>query len=106
MPTYRKEHDILGEVDLPVDVYYGSFTLRARDNFQISHRTIQSSFIETLALVKKASAFANHHVRQTLSTPQGDHQATSVARVPRLEQPESKRLFEMAIRPPYPDQQP
>ena len=62
MPTFRREHDILGEVDVPVDVYYGSFTLRARDNFQISNTTIQGSFIETLALVKKASAFANHQL--------------------------------------------
>ena len=67
MSTYRKEHDILGEVDVPVDVYYGSFTLRARNNFQISHTTIQSSFVETLALVKKASAFANHQLG-TLNT--------------------------------------
>ena len=67
MSTYRKEHDILGEVDVPVDVYYGSFTLRARNNFQISHTTIQNSFVETLALVKKASAFANHQLG-TLNT--------------------------------------
>ncbi|MFC1803880.1 aspartate ammonia-lyase [Thermoproteota archaeon] len=62
MSTFRREHDILGEVDVPTDAYYGSFTLRARDNFQISDTTVHMSFIETLALVKKASAYANHQL--------------------------------------------
>jgi aspartate ammonia-lyase len=59
MVSFRKEKDILGEIDVPIDAYYGSFTSRALDNFQISGIRIHKDFIETLALIKKAAAFAN-----------------------------------------------
>jgi aspartate ammonia-lyase len=59
MVSFRKENDILGDVDVPIGAYYGSFTARALDNFQISGKKIHKDFIETLALIKKAAAFAN-----------------------------------------------
>ena len=33
---YRNEKDLLGSVRIPADAYYGSETMRAYDNFQIS----------------------------------------------------------------------
>ena len=34
--NYRIEHDLLGEREVPSDVYYGVHTLRALENFPIS----------------------------------------------------------------------
>ena len=59
MGSHREERDILGAVRVPAEALYGSFTARARDNFDISGLRIDKAFIETLAEVKKASALAN-----------------------------------------------
>jgi len=58
----RIEKDLLGEREIPADVYWGGHTLRAIENFPISGRTIQAEvpdLIRTFAMVKKASALAN-----------------------------------------------
>ena len=59
----RTETDLLGERDVPADVYWGVHTLRAIENFPISGRTISTEapdIIQAYALVKKATAMANH----------------------------------------------
>ncbi len=58
----RKEKDILGELEVPADVYWGINTQRALNNFQISGRQFPSSFIITLAQVKKAALLANYEL--------------------------------------------
>ena len=55
----RKEHDFLGELEVPDDVYYGVQTLRAMDNFKITGQKVDSDFVQAMAKVKKASALAN-----------------------------------------------
>lgn len=35
----RKEHDFLGEMEIPDDVYYGVQTMRAMENFRITGYT-------------------------------------------------------------------
>ncbi len=57
----RKEHDLLGERDVPAEVYYGVQTLRAMENFNITGISIAhyQSLIESLAMVKMAAARAN-----------------------------------------------
>jgi len=55
----RKERDILGEVQVPAHAYYGSFTQRAFDNFQISSARMHPLLIKALAMVKLAAAQAN-----------------------------------------------
>jgi len=61
MSDYRKEHDSLGELPVPVDAYYGIQTLRARENFHITGITMAHypRLIEALAYVKQAAAEAN-----------------------------------------------
>lgn len=61
---FRKEHDFLGELEIPDDAYYGVQTMRAVDNFKISNYTIGScpALIKALAYVKKASAIANNEL--------------------------------------------
>ena len=55
----RKEHDFLGELDVPVEVYYGVQTLRAMENFQITGQKLDTDFIQCMARVKKATVLAN-----------------------------------------------
>ena len=58
----RKEHDFIGEKEIPNDVYYGVQTARALENFHITgiRMSHQPAFIHAFAYVKKAAAMANH----------------------------------------------
>lgn len=55
----RKEHDFLGEMEIPDEVYYGVQTLRAVQNFHITGERVDPDFIVSMAMVKKAAARAN-----------------------------------------------
>jgi aspartate ammonia-lyase len=57
----RREHDSLGERDVPNHAYYGVQTLRAIENFPFSgiHVRHYEHFVRALACVKKAAALAN-----------------------------------------------
>ena len=59
MVSHRSERDLLGDVRVPADALYGSFTVRAKENFGISGLKIYEGFISTLAEVKKAAAQTN-----------------------------------------------
>jgi len=58
----RHEHDLLGDRDVPFEVYYGVQTLRGLENFNISGVALSfyPLLIEALAMVKLASAKANY----------------------------------------------
>ncbi|MDE1860093.1 MAG: class II fumarate hydratase [Candidatus Micrarchaeota archaeon] len=55
----RIESDVLGNVRIPYDAYYGSETQRALNNFKISQLRMQPELIKTYAMVKLAAALAN-----------------------------------------------
>src|SRR5688572_15399916 len=57
----RTEHDLLGDLEVPADAYYGVQTARALENFQISGIELRQypNFIKALAMVKLAAARAN-----------------------------------------------
>ncbi len=55
----RIENDVLGELEVPAEVYWGINTQRALNNFKISGRQFPESFILSLAKVKKAALLAN-----------------------------------------------
>lgn len=57
----RKEHDFIGELEIPNDKYYGIQTFRALDNFNITGRPLSTEpfMVNALAYVKKAAAMAN-----------------------------------------------
>ncbi len=57
--AYRREEDLLGPLEIPMDVYWGIHTGRAIRNFPLSDRRVRTSLIRALALVKKACAMAN-----------------------------------------------
>ena len=58
---FRTEADLLGEIKVPADAYYGAETARAMENFQISNRYINDfpNIIKALGMVKLAAARAN-----------------------------------------------
>lgn len=57
----RIEHDLLGDMEIPMDCYYGVQTRRAVENFKITGVRISHTpaMIKALAYVKKAAALAN-----------------------------------------------
>ncbi|WP_370851153.1 aspartate ammonia-lyase [Megasphaera sp.] len=55
----RTEHDFLGEMNVPDNVYYGVQTMRALENFHITGEHLDPDFIQAMAIVKKAAALAN-----------------------------------------------
>ena len=57
----RREHDLLGEMEIPVECYFGVQTMRAVENFHISRVRLNffPEFIRALADVKQGAAMAN-----------------------------------------------
>jgi aspartate ammonia-lyase len=60
--AYRVEHDLLGDREVPMDVYYGVHTLRAVENFPITGTpiSIYPDLIRALSSIKHAAALTNH----------------------------------------------
>jgi len=58
---YRIEKDTLGEVNVPVDAYYGAQTQRSIDNFKIAQdiNRMPKEIIGAFAYLKKAAAITN-----------------------------------------------
>lgn len=61
----RIEHDLLGSREISADLYYGINTLRAVENFGISHYTLSDipELIRSMVMVKKAAALANRELQ-------------------------------------------
>jgi aspartate ammonia-lyase len=60
----RREHDLLGDKDVPAEAYYGVHTLRAVENFPITGMRISHypDLIAALAVIKQAAALANREL--------------------------------------------
>lgn len=56
---FRVEKDVLGELEVSTDAYWGINTQRAIKNFQISGKKFPEIFIRSLAQLKKACLLAN-----------------------------------------------
>lgn len=59
--NYRTESDLLGELQVPENAYYGVQTQRAVNNFRISNQQLSSYplFVKALGYVKKGAAKTN-----------------------------------------------
>ena len=55
----RTERDSMGEMEVPIDAYYGAQTMRAIQNFPISGIRFPRRFIRALGLIKLAAAETN-----------------------------------------------
>lgn len=60
---FRIESDSIGEKEVPANAYYGVQSLRAMENFPITHRPLHKEMIKALAEIKKACAVANRQSR-------------------------------------------
>jgi fumarate hydratase class II len=58
-PSFRIEHDTMGDVRVPAEALYRAQTQRAVENFPISGLRLERAHIEALARIKKAAARAN-----------------------------------------------
>jgi len=56
---YRKEHDFLGEREIPADALWGIHTLRAVENFPLAGRPVHPALIHAYGTVKLACARTN-----------------------------------------------
>ena len=59
MPTYRIEHDSMGEMRVPSDALWGAQTQRSVENFPIGDETMPDEIIHAFGILKKAAAQAN-----------------------------------------------
>ncbi|WP_118974139.1 class II fumarate hydratase [Taibaiella koreensis] len=59
--SFRIEKDTMGEVQVPVDAYYGAQTQRSIDNFKIAQdiNRMPKEIIQAFAYLKKAAALTN-----------------------------------------------
>src|SRR3989344_32228 len=55
----RIEEDFLGKAQVPSDAYYGAFTARAANTFQLSSRKVDIRIIRAYTIIKKAAALTN-----------------------------------------------
>ena len=62
--SYRVEHDLLGDRNVPAGAYFGVHTLRAFENFPITGNpiSIYPDLVRALACIKQAAALANEEL--------------------------------------------
>jgi fumarate hydratase class II len=61
--NYRIEKDTMGEVQVPLDKYWGAQTERSRNNFKIGNEgSMPKEIIYAFAYLKKAAAMANYEL--------------------------------------------
>ena len=56
---YRKEYDIIGAINVPVDKYWGASTQRSIKYFDIGDFLVRPIVIKSIAMIKKAAAIVN-----------------------------------------------
>ena len=59
----RVEKDVIGDLEVPKDAYYGIFTERASENFPISGIRIHGEMNRAIVLIKREAAMANVKLR-------------------------------------------
>ena len=58
----RIDKDSLGEVPVPENAYYGPFTARAKEQYQITKLPPHRNFVKSFIMIKKAAAMANENL--------------------------------------------
>ena len=59
----RKEHDFLGELEIPDNAYYGVQTMRAMENFQDYRLYCRSAFYQSLGYGQKGCGLGQYENR-------------------------------------------
>ena len=61
---YRIETDIMGEIEVPVDRYYGAQTARSLIHFDIGEERMPRELIQALGILKKAAVLVNEDLEK------------------------------------------
>ena len=69
--SFRTEHDLLGDREVPADAYYGVHTLRAVENFPISGLRPLPAFVDAVVWIKRSAALT-HRETGRLEKPLAD----------------------------------
>ncbi|VFJ15347.1 aspartate ammonia-lyase [Candidatus Nitrosocosmicus franklandus] len=56
---FRIDKDSIGEIQVPIDAYFGPFTMRAKEQYQITKLPPHRNFVKAFVMIKKAAAIAN-----------------------------------------------
>jgi aspartate ammonia-lyase len=59
MNSYRIDRDSLGDVQVPIDAYYGPFTVRAASQYKVTGERTHQNVIKAFVIIKKSAALAN-----------------------------------------------
>jgi aspartate ammonia-lyase len=59
MNLYRIDKDSLGDVQVPIDAYYGPFTVRAASQYKVTGERTHQNVIKAFVMIKKSAALAN-----------------------------------------------
>jgi aspartate ammonia-lyase len=59
MNSYRIDKDSLGDVQVPIDAYYGPFTVRAASQYKVTGERTHQNVIKAFVMIKKSAALAN-----------------------------------------------
>ena len=65
---FRKEFDSIGQINVPVDKYWGASTQRSKKYFDIGEFLVRPILIKSIAIIKKAAAIVHHREKQISST--------------------------------------
>ena len=60
----RKEYDSIGEINVPVDKYWGASTQRSKKYFDIGEIKVQPVLIKSIAIIKKSAAIVHKKENQ------------------------------------------
>ncbi len=60
---FRTDKDSLGEVQIPVDAYYGAFTARAIKQYHVTGQRTHPYLIMAYVMIKRSAALANMRIR-------------------------------------------
>jgi aspartate ammonia-lyase len=57
--SFRIDRDSLGEIQVPIDSYYGPFTSRALKQYKVSGQKSHVNLVKAFAMIKRSAAIAN-----------------------------------------------
>jgi len=57
--SFRIDRDSLGEIQVPIDSYYGPFTSRALKQYKVSGQKSHVNLVKAFAMIKRSAAMAN-----------------------------------------------
>ncbi len=64
---FRKEFDSIGQINVPVDKYWGASTQRSKKYFDIGEFLVRPILIKSIAIIKKAAAIIHNREKQISS---------------------------------------